>query len=169
MYLEILQKDTHETSTYCSHFTTLTYWLSRQRKRSTDTNRIRCADGKKIRAEVQAEYKAEQLKRENAKFNKVGINVNDGTITIDTNKTKDFFKQFSKKMEAKMKKISDDLQQGIIDSKEAGINIDNKHVNIDLNKTKTFLEDWTKKIQVFAHEFDNISKDLDNTNTHKGQ
>ena len=124
---------------------------------------------KRVRAEVQAEYKAEQLKRENAKFNKVGINVNDGTITIDTNKTKEFFKQFSKKMEAKMKKISDDLQQGIIDSKEAGINIDNKHVNIDLNKTKTFLEDWTKKIQVFAHEFDNISKDLDNTNTHKGQ
>ena len=124
---------------------------------------------KKIRAEVQAEYRAEQLKRENTKFNKVGINVNDGIITIDTNKTKDFFKQFSKKMEAKMKKISDDLQQGIIDSKEAGINIDNKHVNIDLNKTKTFLEDWTKKIQVFAHEFDNISKDLDNTNTYKGQ
>lgn len=129
---------------------------------------------KKVRAEVQAEYKAEQLKKdketkENAKFNKVGINVNDGTITIDTNKTKDFFKQFSKKMEAKMKKISDDLQQGIVDSKEAGINIDNEHVNIDLNKTKTFLEDWAKKIQVFAHEFDNISKDLDNTNTHKGQ
>jgi len=129
---------------------------------------------KKVRAEVQAEYKAEQLKKdketkENAKFNKVGINVNDGTITIDTNKTKDFFKQFSKKMEAKMKKISDDLQQGIVDSKEAGINIDNEHVNIDLNKTKTFLEDWAKKIQVFAHEFDNTSKDLDNTNTHKGQ
>ena len=129
---------------------------------------------KKVRAEVQAEYKAEQLKKdketkENAKFNKVGINVNDGTITIDTNKTKDFFKQFSKKMEAKMKKISDDLQQGIVDSKEAGINIDNEHVNIDLNKTKTFLEDWAKKIQVFAHEFDNISKDLDNTNTHKGR
>jgi len=124
---------------------------------------------KRVRAEVQAEYKAEQLKRENTKFNKVGINVNDGIITIDTNKTKDFFKQFSKKMEAKMKKISDDLRQDIIDSKETGINIDNKHVNIDLNKTKTYLEDLTKNIQVFAHEFDNISKDLDNTNTYKGQ
>ena len=128
----------------------------------------------RVRAEVQAEYKAEQLKREketkeNTKFNKVGINVNDGTITIDTNKTKDFFKQFSKSMEVKMKKISDDLQQGIVDSKEAGINIDNEHVNIDLNKTKTFLEDWAKKIQVFAHEFDTISKDLDNINTNKGQ
>ena len=129
---------------------------------------------KKVRAEVQAEYKAEALKKQqeadkNSKFNKVGINVNNGTITIDTNKTKDFFKQFSQKMEEKMKKISDDLQQGIVESKEAGINIDNEHVNIDLNKTKTFLEDWANKIQVFAHEFDTISKDLENTNTQKGQ
>ena len=125
---------------------------------------------KKVRAEVLAEVEKEkQETMKNEKFNKVGININNGTITIDTNKTKDFFKKFSKSMEAKMKKISDDLQQGIVDSKEAGININNEHVNIDLNKTKTFLEDWAKKIQVFAHEFDNISKDLDNMNTNKGQ
>ena len=129
---------------------------------------------KKVRAEMLAEFEAEKLKlkheaEKNAKFNKVGINVNKGTITIDTNKTKDFFKQLTKDMEVKMKKITADLQHGIVESKEAGINIDNEHVNIDLNKTKTFLETWTKKIQVFAHEFDNISKNIENTNTDKGQ
>ena len=129
---------------------------------------------KKVRAEMLAEFEAEKLKlkreaQETEKFNKVGVNVNNGTITIDTNKTKDFFKQLTQNMETQMKKISDDLQQGIVESKEAGINIDNEHVNIDLNKTKTFLEGWAKKIQIFAHEFDNISKNIENNNAHKGQ
>jgi len=132
---------------------------------------------KKVRAEVQAEYKAEEVKKQqeatkDEKFNKVGINVNNGKITIDTNKTKDFFKQFSKTMEVKMKKISDDLQQGIIETQEAGVNINKDHINIDLNKTKNLLEDWGKKIQIFAHEFDEITKNLENlenNNTHKGQ
>ena len=129
---------------------------------------------KKVRAEVEAEYKAKALKKEqeankNAKFNKVGINVDNGMITIDTNKTKDFFKQFSQTMEVKMKKISDDLQQGIVETKEAGIDINNEHIHIDLNKTRNLLEVWGKKIQIFAQEFDNLAKSIENNNTYKGQ
>ena len=129
---------------------------------------------KKVRAEVQAEYKAEALKKEkettqNAKFNKVGINVDNGMITIDTNKTKDFFKQFSQTMEVKMKKISDDLQQGIVETKEAGIDINNEHIHIDLNKTRNLLEVWGKKIQIFAQEFDDLAKSIEDNNTYKGQ
>jgi len=129
---------------------------------------------KKVRTEVQAEYKAEALRKQqeankNAKFNKVGINVNNGMITIDTNKTKDFLKQFSKTMEAKMKKISDDLQQGIVETQEAGVDINKEHIHIDLNKTQDLLENWGKKIQIFVHQFDEIAKNLENNNTYEGQ
>jgi hypothetical protein len=125
---------------------------------------------KKVRAEVLAEVEKEkQEATKNEKFNKVGININNGTITIDTNKTKDFFKQFSNTMEVKMKKISDDLQQGIIETKEAGIDINNEHIHIDLNKTKNLLEVWGKKIQIFAQEFDNLAKSIEDNNTYKGQ
>ena len=99
----------------------------------------------------------------------MGINVDNGLITIDTNKTKDFFKQFSQTMEVKMKKISDDLQQGIVETKEAGIDINNEHIHIDLNKTRNLLEVWGKKIQIFAQEFDNLAKSIENNNTYKGQ
>lgn len=125
---------------------------------------------KTVRAEVLAEVaKEKQEATKNEKFNKVGININNGTITIDTNKTKDFFKQFSKNMEVKMKKISDDLQQGIVETKEAGIDINNEHIHIDLNKTKNLLEVWGKKIQIFAQEFDDLAKSVEDNNTYKGQ
>ena len=46
------------------------------------------------RAELLAELEAKKdLPDKNAsKLNKMGINMEDGTITIDTNKTKDFFR-----------------------------------------------------------------------------
>ena len=84
------------------------------------------------------------------------------SITIDTNKTKEFFNDLNKKWDVQMKKISDDLEKGIIETKEAGVEINEQHIHIDLNKTQNMLEDWGKKIQVFVEEFEDISKDLDN-------
>lgn len=126
------------------------------------------------RAEVRAEFEAKEAAKKarieaekNTNLNQMGIGMNNGTLTIDTNKTKSFFNALNKKMEQQMKKISDDLQKGIIDAQEEGIQVNDERITIDLNKTKSLLEIWGKKIQVFAKEFDNVAKSLE-VNTSKG-
>ena len=112
-----------------------------------------------VLAEIAAKEKAQQAQQQNSKLNTIGIEVNNGTITIDTNKTKDFLQQLSQKMEQQMQKISNDLEKGIVDAKEEGIQIDEQHIEIDLNKTRNIFENWSKKIQVFVNEFDAISNE----------
>ncbi len=130
----------------------------------------------KVRAEVRAEYEAkeaarkaelEKQKQVATKLNRMGIDMENGKIIIDTNQTKTFFNNLGKQMQQKIKKMSEDLQKGVIHDQEAGIEIDNEHINIDLNKTKTLLEIWTKKMQGFVKEFDNVAKNLER-NTSKG-
>ena len=96
----------------------------------------------------------------------MGINMEDGTITIDTIKTKDFFRDLNQKMGKQMTKLSDDMQKGIVETKEAGIEINEQHIHIDLNKTQDLLIDWGKKIQVFVQEFDEMAKTLELNTTH---
>lgn len=88
----------------------------------------------------------------NKKLSPVGIAIEKNRITIDTNKTKDFFQQISKNLEAKMEKLSQELEKGIVDEKEAGVHIDESHINIDFNKTKDFLETWGKQLQSLVNE-----------------
>ena len=66
-----------------------------------------------------------------------------------------------------MKKLSDDLEKGVVERKEAGIEINEQHIHIDLNKTQDLLIDWGKKIQVFMKEFDEMAKmlEINSTNT----
>lgn len=125
------------------------------------------------RAELLAELEAKKDAQEknDTKLTKMGITMDDGTITIDTNKTKDFFRELARKMDAQIKKMSDDLEKGILQTKEAGIDINEKHIHIDLNKTQDLLEEWGKKIQVFVEEFDEMAKTLETNNsntTNKG-
>jgi hypothetical protein len=142
-----------------------------------------------VREEVLAELEAKKLQEEelqqkkhaetkedlrsidarNAKLNQMGIHMEKESITIDTNKTKEFLNDLGKKMDVQMKKISDDLEKGIIDTKEAGVEINEKHIHIDLNKTQNMLEEWSKKIEVFVKEFDDITKNLENNDTNKGK
>lgn len=119
------------------------------------------------RAELLAEIEAKKdiPDKNSSKLNQMGINIDDGTITIDTNKTKDFFRDLNKKMEVHMKKISDDLEKGILETKEAGIEINEQHIHIDLNKTQDLLLDWGNKIQVFMQEFDELAKTLETNNS----
>ncbi|HFQ61894.1 MAG TPA: hypothetical protein ENK39_06295 [Epsilonproteobacteria bacterium] len=91
----------------------------------------------------------------------MGITVQDNTITIDTNKTKDFFEAIGKNLGEKLKKMTQDLEKGILKDENAGVDIDDKHINIDLNKTKDFLEAWGKKMQGFVKEFDTMAKEMD--------
>jgi len=107
--------------------------------------------------------KARQAKHatQNAKLSKVGITIEENLITIDTNKTKDFFETIGKQLGDKLKKITTQIEDGIVDEKEVGVQIDETHINIDLNKTKDFLEDWGKKMQGFIKEFDTVANEID--------
>jgi len=113
-----------------------------------------------LKENVQKEKEAKQTKQ-NEKLSKVGITIKENTITIDTNKTKDFFENIGKKLGDKLKKITEDIQKGILEEKDAGVKIDETHINIDLNKTKDFLETWGKKMQGFVKEFDTMAKEMD--------
>ncbi len=116
-----------------------------------------------LREQAEAKQKQEELEKNN-KYSKIGIIKEDGKIIIDTNKTKNYFKDLAHQMKTKIDKISKDLEKGIVKNNEAGIEMDETHINIDLNKTKTFLDTWGKKMQGFVKEFDEIAKEFDNQN-----
>jgi hypothetical protein len=115
------------------------------------------------RAELLAELQAKKDLTENntSKLHKMGITMEDGTIIIDTNKTKDFFREMNQKMGAQMKKLSDDMEKGVVETKEAGIEINEQYIHIDLNKTQDLLTEWGKRIELFVHEFDEMAKTLE--------
>lgn len=109
---------------------------------------------------------ATQSNIEQSQLNQMGVSIQDDTFSIDTKKANDYFTAMSKNMEAQMQKISDDLQKGMIDTKEAGIQISKEHINIDLNQTHKLLNDWSQKIELFAQEFDKLTTNPDiNTTT----
>jgi len=116
-----------------------------------------------IKEQEEAKKKQEKLEK-NSKFSHVGVTSKDGKITIDTNKTKSYFKDLAHQMKTKMDKMSKDLEKGIVKNEEAGIEMDETHINIDLNKTKTFLDTWGKKMQGFIKEFNDVAKEFDTQN-----
>ena len=132
--------------------------LETKRKQETE-------EQKKIQAQKMAEAKP-SFDPKNVPLNQIGVHVEKSSITIDTNKTKTFFNDLSNKLETQMQKISDDLEKGIVDAKEAGVEINKEHINIDLNKTQDMLEAWGKKIQVFVNAFDKVSTSNTNENNH---
>ena len=116
-----------------------------------------------LKEQEEAKKKQEELEK-NSKFSQIGVTSKEGKITIDTNKTKEYFKGLAHQMKTKMDKMSTDLEKGIIKNEEAGIEMDETHINIDLNKTKTFLETWGKKMQGFVKEFDEVAKEFNGHN-----
>ena len=112
-----------------------------------------------IEAQRKKEQEAKQI-AQNKKLSHVGVAIENNKITIDTNKTKDFFSNLTKSFENKIKNITKDIERGVIDQKDAGVKIDENHINIDLNKTKDFLEIWGKKMQGFVQEFDTMAKEI---------
>ena len=114
-------------------------------------------------AQLEKEKQAQESK--NNRFSHMGVKMDQGTITIDTNKTKDFLRDLGRRMNVQMKQVSDDLQKGIIDAQEAGVKVNNGNINIDLNKTQTLLDEWSKKIDVYVKEFDKIAQDIEDNST----
>ena len=113
-------------------------------------------------AEFKAKEEAKKAEQNDTKLSRIGITMDDGKITIDTNKTKEFFQDMTKKLSDKIKKMTKELQEGTIENKDAGIELNESHINIDLNKTKDFVDDWGKRMQGLVKEFDEIVKGIEN-------
>lgn len=145
---------------------------------------------KKVRAEMLAQFEAQQEAqkiafekklseakesnktktlptppKDESKLTQMGIDITKDSISIDTNKTKKYINKVSHDIDKKIKEIGDDLEKGIIKTKEAGIDINEKHIHIDLNKTQNLIENWGKKVQGFVNQFDEMAKTLDTNNT----
>ena len=118
-----------------------------------------------VLAELSAATQANTSDPQYEKLKHMGITIHNDIISIDTNKSKVFLKNFSDKMAKHMQKAADDLQKGIIETKEAGIDINNEHIHIDLNKTKHFLQEWSQQFKVLVDEMNQVTQNLDNNSS----
>lgn len=111
-------------------------------------------------AQLAKQQRAEQLKKlqedqvaKESKLKSAGISMEDGTITIDTDKTKEFISELSKKVSKQVEQVSKDLQDGLVDNNNSG-ELKKEYISIDLNKTKAMLNEWENKIETFVNEID---------------
>ncbi|HIQ27981.1 MAG TPA: hypothetical protein EYH42_05735 [Sulfurovum sp.] len=124
----------------------------------------------KAKASLLAEEKAKTSQNETntSKLSQMGIVVDNGVITIDTNQTKDYFKTLTNRMSDKIKKMKEDFEKGMLDRKDTGVEISQDRINIDLNKTKALMDEWNTKIKIFIEEFDTLAKEIETNTTTKG-
>ncbi len=122
------------------------------------------------KAELRAELRKEQEEKarqheeemkENNKLAHMGITTDNGKLIIDTNRTKDFFRQMAANIKVRADKFAKDMEKGVIDDKEAGIEVNETHINIDLNKTKSFLDTWSRTLEGYAKEFNKMTQEID--------
>lgn len=94
-------------------------------------------------------------------FEKIGVEVGDGKLNIDINKTKEFFNALKETFESTAKNIQKDISEGKVDMAEnVGIQIDKENINIDLEKTKSFIEGFGQKIEGFLAELEKSVDDI---------
>lgn len=124
----------------------------------------------KAAAKALAEQEAAQKAAEEAKLaeeraknpsmmNKMGVTMEEGKLVIDTNKAKEFFWTLQKNLDG----IDRELQEGNLTAmKPVGVEVTRDKVSIDLNRTRGFFDSWGKQMEVFAIEFDKMTKMLHN-------
>ncbi len=96
-----------------------------------------------------------------ALFDTLGIEVGDGKLNIDLNKTKGFFDALQTTLTAKAEKLQKEIAEGSVDLGESvGIKVDNERIDIDLNKTKSFIDDLGKKFAGLVQELDRVVQDV---------
>ena len=108
-------------------------------------------------AELKAKEEAEKEHKSHSTLWRMGISKEEGVITIDTNRTKNFFDKMGKEITRQAEAFSEDLDEG----RGAGIEANESRIQIDLHKTGDFLERWGKKMEEFADELEDLSKEFD--------
>ncbi len=75
-------------------------------------------------------------------FQKMGLEFKNERITIDLNKTNNFFSNMEKRVDEKAKDIEKKIQNIDINiTRDTGVEISDDRVSIDLNSTKNLLND----------------------------
>ncbi len=97
------------------------------------------------------------------KLSHLGITNKDGTLSINTNQTKAYFKNIADNIQRSIYKYKTNIKNGVLNEEEAGIEINKTHINLDLNKTKNFLDHWGRKVNEYIQEFEKLTKDIDKT------
>ena len=126
----------------------------------------------KVRKEARAELLLELKKKyeenhlvdpsveQSEQFDKVGLMIKENKITLDMNKTQNFFKNLVDNFAEKIEKLNRDIEKSIESPQEIGIDITQDSINIDINKSKKYFNGLKEKMQNFINEFDTISKDM---------
>ncbi len=82
----------------------------------------------------------------------MGINIGDGKISIDTNRTKSFLESISKACKSGFNLGIEKASKEMPKEEDLGIKVESEKIEIDLNKTKNFMKKWLKAVEVFAKE-----------------
>jgi predicted nucleotidyltransferase len=94
--------------------------------------------------------------RKSEMMEKMGIEVGNGRISIDTQKTRSF-------LEAIERQISSGMNRGVQKAKQhqdqsgvedIGIHVGKDRIEIDLNKTKKFMEIWGESMKILGKEIE---------------
>jgi len=98
---------------------------------------------------------APSVPRKPEMLGKMGIEVEQGRISIDTRKARNYF-------EALERQLSQGVNQGVQRARrhasgadDIGIHVSRDRVEIDLNKTKNFLKIWGESMKILGEELDN--------------
>ena len=101
------------------------------------------------------------MQNENKIFDALGIELEDGKLEIDFNKTKSFLQGLEGVVKQKAQEIKKQLDEGKIDLKQsAGVQVDKDHIEIDIQKGKSFIENLGSKIGSFFEEVQNELKEM---------
>ena len=122
-------------------------------------------DKKEIQTDIaDAKEKSKDL------LNKLGINVSDGEITINTNQTKDFFKSIKTSLDTAVQNAGESLKNRK-DDKEKNIHkvvkVDNDIITIDTSKIQEFMKGLSKNAEGLVASVDSSIKDICSSNDKK--
>jgi len=94
-------------------------------------------------------------------FEKLGIEVGEGKLNIDLNKTKSFFDTLQGMLQAKAEKLQHEIAEGSVDlGEKVGIKVDNERIDIDLKKTRSFIEELGNTVASVVREIDGVVKEI---------
>ena len=115
-------------------------------------------DKKEIQTDIaDAKEKSKDL------LSKLGINVNDGEITINTNHTKDFFKSIKTTLDTAVQNAGESLKNLKTEESEnlhKIIKVDNDVITIDTAKIQDFIKGISKNAEGLITSVDNSIKDI---------
>jgi len=90
--------------------------------------------------------------KETALMKKMGLQVRDGQIILDTEKSKRFFESLGRSIKENIHQGVKKAEEKMPSGEDLGIHVDDKKVVIDLNRTKNFMKEWVETMEVLGRE-----------------